>query len=92
MSLATVTFQSIATATKSGEKNGKPWSITEQDAIIETSVMKNRCKISLGKGQEPYKVGSYTFDPCLLLKVSDYGSIQLGRDLPLSPVAAAVKS
>lgn len=91
MSLATVTFSSQATETKSGEKNGKPWSITEQDAIIETSVMKNRCKISLGKGQEPYKVGSYTFDPAVCLKVSDFGSIQLGRDIPLSPVSVPAK-
>ncbi len=93
MSLATVTFHSIATTTKSGEKNGKPWSITEQDAVIETANMKNRCKISLEKGQAPYEPGAYTFDPAHLLKVSDYGSIQLARDLPLTPVrTAAIKA
>lgn len=87
MTLATVTFSSTATKTKTGEKAGKAWSITEQDAVIETPVMKNRCKISLSNGQAPYDVGAYTFDPCFMLKVSDFGSIQLGRDLALAPVA-----
>lgn len=87
MTLATITFADEATKTKSGEKNGKPWSITEQEAIIETPVMKNRCKITLASGQQPYPRGKYTFDPAYCLKVSDFGSIQLGRDLSLSPVA-----
>lgn len=88
MSLATITFFDEAVNRRSGEKDGKKWEMHEQAAVIETPNMKMRCKITLPKGQDPYKRGAYTFDPALCLKVTDFGSIQLGRDLPLSPVAA----
>lgn len=71
--------------TKRGEKNGKPWEITEQAGTIETPHMRNPCKVSLRKGQPPYKPGRYAFDALRALKVSDFGSIQLARDLHLVP-------
>lgn len=87
MNLATITFASKEVFTKNGTKNGKDWSITEQDAIIETPVMRNRCKIALDKGAAPFEPGVYTFNPLECLKVSDFGSIQLGRDLGLKKAA-----
>lgn len=89
MTTAYVTFTSEHTETKTGNKNGKDWSITEQDAIVETPFMKNRCRMSLDKGAGPFKVGRYSFDPCELLKVTDFGSIQLGR-IKLTPAPVAV--
>jgi hypothetical protein len=89
MSLAKITFHSDKTTSKSGEKNGKPWTITEQDATIETPFMRMPCKISLNRDQAPYKAGTYEFDVARALKVSDFGSIQLGRDLHLNPAKPA---
>ncbi len=88
--LAYVTFTSEHTETKSGNKNGKDWSITEQDASIETPYMRNRCRVALDKGAEPFKLGRYSFNPLELLKVSDFGSVQMGR-LKLSPVPLSAK-
>lgn len=89
--VATITFTSEATEKKSGEKNGKPWEIVEQEGTIETPYMRNPCRVSLRKGQPPYKVGRYAFDPLRALRVSDFGSVQLARDLALTPVVEAVK-
>lgn len=91
--LAFVTFTTTETDTKSGTKNGKDWSITEQDASIETPFMRNRCRVALDRGAQPFKVGRYSFNPLELLKVSDFGSIQMGRlkltPAPLSATKAA---
>lgn len=91
MNLAMITLTDEV-HTKSGEKNGKQWSITEQVGTIETPHMRNPCRISLGKGQQPYKPGRYQFDPLKALKVSDFGSIQLARDLQLTPAPAPAKA
>lgn len=88
MNLATITFTSEHVETKSGTKNGKDWEIREQEATIETPFMRNPCRIALGKNQGPYKAGTYEFDVVRSLKVSDFGSVQLNRDLRLTPVAA----
>jgi hypothetical protein len=85
MSLAYITFENETVAVKSGEKNGKAWEIREQAGTIETPYMKNPCAVSLGKGQGAYKAGRYAFDALRALKVSDFGSIQLARDLKLAP-------
>lgn len=88
--LATITFdETSAPIMKSGEKNGKPWSLTEQAGTIETPFMRNPCRVTLQRGQEPYKPGRYSFDPLRALKVSDFGSVQLARDLQLSPIVSA---
>lgn len=87
--LAIIIITSIEVTTKSGEKNGKPWEIREQEATIETPYMRNPCKISLDKGQGAYPPGSYEFDPLRALKVSDFGSVQLSRGMKLVPVAKA---
>lgn len=87
MSLAFVTFTDSKTETKSGTKNGKDWSITEQAGTIETPFMRNPCRVSLDKGASAFQPGRYSFDPLALLKVSDFGSIQLGR-LRLTPAPA----
>lgn len=87
-SIATITFDSEQTTTKSGVKNGKPWEITEQEGTIETPFMRNPCRVSIRKDQAPYARGTYTFDPLRALRVSDFGSVQLARDLQLTPVEA----
>lgn len=83
--MATVTVTSEKINTKSGNKNGKDWTIREQDAVIETKRMRSPWKISLGRDQLPYKPGVYDFDAEDALKVSDFGSLQLMRDLVLVP-------
>lgn len=90
MDLAYITFNDSHTETKSGTKNGKDWSITEQEGTIETPFMRNPCRISLDKGAKAFPPGRYSFNPLALLKVTDFGSIQLGR-LKLSPAPAAAK-
>lgn len=90
--VATITFTSEATEKKSGEKNGKPWEIIEQAGTIETPYMRNPCRLSLRKGQPPYKAGRYSFDPLKALRVSDFGTPQLARDLDLTPVLEAAKT
>ncbi|WP_223621033.1 G5P family DNA-binding protein [Lysobacter sp. ESA13C] len=86
--MATVTVTSEKIETKRGEKNGKPWEIREQSAVIETSQMRNNCKLPLRKDQPPYKVGRYNYDAEAALKVSDFGSVQLQRDMVLEPAKA----
>lgn len=90
MELAYITFPDSKTVTKSGTKNGKDWSITEQAGTIETPFMRNPCAVSLDKGASAFSPGRYSFNPLQLLKVTDFGSIQLGR-LKLSPAPVAAK-
>ena len=89
MSLATVTFTTDTVERKSGEKNGKPWEITEQAATLETAEMRVPVKIGLRKGQPAYKVGRYVMDVVKHLRVSDFGSVQLARYFDLQPAPAS---
>jgi hypothetical protein len=86
--IASITVHSDAVTEKNGEKNGKPWSIREQDATIETPDRRQPVRLSLGKGQAPYAPGRYTLDLVRNLNVSEFGSIQLKRSLELQQVKA----
>lgn len=85
MSLATITVTSETVETKSGEKNGKPWEIREQAAVIETPEMRNPMKLPLRKGQPAFKPGRYTFDVMKHIRISDFGSVQFARYFELQP-------
>jgi hypothetical protein len=83
MSLANITIEDEKIETKSGTKNGKDWEIREQAATIETPHMRMPVRLSLAKGASAYRRGRYTFDVLKSLRVSDFGTIQLARNLPL---------
>lgn len=87
MSLASITITNDKPSEKSGTKNGKDWSIREQEAILETPDRKQPVRIDLGK-HDAYPVGKYTLDLLKNLNVSQFGSIQLKRNLELTPVPA----
>ncbi len=61
MSNVTVTISSTDVKEKSGTKNGKDWSIREQEAVIETPDRKQPVRLDLGK-EDPYPVGRYALD------------------------------
>jgi hypothetical protein len=85
MSHATITIKSDAVLEKSGVKNGKDWSIREQEAILETPDRRQPVRLSLTKGQAAHKPGVYSLDLLRNLNVSEFGSIQLRRALELTP-------
>lgn len=82
---ALITIHSDEVSSKSGTKNGKDWNIREQEAILETPDRRQPVRLSLGKSQDPYKVGKYDLDLLRNLNVSEFGSIQLRRSLELTP-------
>lgn len=84
MSLATIIITDESVKEKNGVKNGKDWSIREQEAIIETLDRRQPVRLDLGKNA-PFKAGKYVLDLVKNLNVSQFGSIQLRRNLELTP-------
>lgn len=89
MSLVKLTIKNEDVSEKNGTKNGKEWSIREQEATLETEDRKQPVRLDLGKSA-PHKAGVYTLDLARNLNVSQFGSIQLRRNLELTP-ATGVK-
>lgn len=85
MNLATIIVTDENVIEKKGTKNGKDWMIREQAATIETADRKQPVRLDLGKSSEPFKAGRYTLDLLKNLNVSQFGSIQLRRNLELIP-------
>lgn len=81
-----VTVTSTEVKTKSGQKNGKDWSIREQAATVETIDRKQPVSLDLGS-DEPYKPGIYRAFFADNLNVSQFGSVQMKRKLALTRVA-----
>lgn len=85
MNLVSITITSEEVTEKSGVKDGKPWLIREQAAVLETADRRQPVKLSLGKTQSAHKAGKYVLDFVRNLRVTDFGSIQLVRSLELTP-------
>lgn len=80
-------------AERSGEKNGKPWTIRNQTAWAYTFDREGkandyplRIEIQLEKDQSAYAPGNYSVAPTSFM-VGDYDKLALGR-LALIPVTA----
>lgn len=84
---AIVTITDETVQEKSGTKNGKDWSIREQGAVIETIDRKQPIRLDLGKSGAPYKAGRYLLKLVANLNISQFGSVQMKRQLVLSPLA-----
>lgn len=84
MSLVKITIKNEDVSEKNGVKNGKEWSIREQEATIETDDRKQPVRLDLGKNA-PHKAGTYLLDLSRNLSISTFGSIQLRRNLELTP-------
>ena len=89
---AKITITSDLVNEKSGTKNGKDWSIREQDAVLETADRRQPVRLSLGKSQNAYAPGVYLLDLVKNLNVSEFGSIQLKRSLELVAMPATAKA
>lgn len=87
MTNVTITITSDEVIKKSGTKNGKDWEIREQPAVIEAPDRKQPVRLDLGKS-DPYAPGVYALDLAKNLNVSQFGSIQLRRNLDLTPIKA----
>lgn len=77
-----VVVESTQVEVKSGvsQKNGKPYEIREQRALIVSDRLRGEVKLLLEKDQAPYAVGDYVFD----LERSIYiGSFQSLRFAPV---------
>ena len=85
---AIITITDETVQEKSGTKNGKDWSIREQAGTIETVDRKQPIRLDLGKSGAPYKAGRYLLSLVQNLNVSQFGSVQMKRQLVLSPITA----
>ena len=82
-----ITILTDAVISKSGTKNGKDWSIREQEGVIEAPDRKQPVSLALGNNA-PYPPGRYALDLVGNLNVSQFGSIGLRRELRLTPIKA----
>lgn len=81
---------------RSGNKNGRDWSMRTQEAWAHTverngtpAAYPEKISITLNDGQEPYQVGNYQLE-AQSLYVGDYGSLRLGTPI-LKPLHAKVQ-
>lgn len=88
MTNVTITITSDEVIKKSGTKDGKSWEIREQPGVIESSDRKQPVRLNLGKS-DPYAPGVYVLDFTKNLNVSNFGSIQLRRNLELTPLKSS---
>lgn len=86
--MITITIANENIEKKSGTKNGKEWSIREQAAVLEAPDRKQPVRLALGNN-DPHKAGTYHLDLNKNLNISQFGSIQLNRNLELTPVPAS---
>lgn len=73
-------------ATKSGEKNGKPWKIEEQFGFLEINGERRRIVVPVGRNEAPKPAGKYTVNLLDHLRVGKYGRLEMDDRLQLSPV------
>lgn len=68
---------------KSGTKNGKDWSVSNQFGFIEVNGERRKITIPLGKNAEPFAPGAYQFDLKESLRVGRFGNLEVDDRLPL---------
>lgn len=73
---------------KSGEKNGKPWSIKEQFAFVEINGERRRIVVPLPRNTAPLVSGIYTVDLIAHLRVGKFGGLELDDRITLIPFKA----
>lgn len=86
----TIRFPDSEVSTKKvkSKKDGSEFEIREQRGVIETFDRKQPVRLALGDAS-PYPAGSYLLDLGRNLLVTNFESIQLKRNLELTPVPAA---
>lgn len=83
-----VTIDSEAQTESGTSKNGKPFTERYQSAYLHEAGKKfpTSCKLPLWDNARPYAQGDYSTEQAL--EISEFGRLQVKRDLVLSPALA----
>jgi hypothetical protein len=74
---------------RSGNKNGRNWTMRTQEARLQSPLLAGRIELTLRDGQQPYSPGEYDLDLEKSLEIGLYGTLMMGRFLHLTPVKSA---
>lgn len=77
---------------RSGNKNGRNWSMRTQDARLMGEYVAGRIELTLGDNQPAYAVGTYELDLERSIEIGNYGTPMLSRRLHLVPAGAGGKA
>jgi hypothetical protein len=74
---------------RSGNKNGRNWTMRTQDGRLQSPYLAGRIELTLNDNQPAYQPGEYELDLEKSLEIGSFGSLRVGRQLHLTPVKGA---
>lgn len=84
-----VIIESPETQTRSGKSaNGRDWSMITQSARLVGEYIAGPLELTLGNNQPPYPAGEYDLNLEKSIALTQYGQIQISRNLNLKLVKA----
>ena len=90
MAKTKVTIEDEVKTDNGVSKDGKPWTERYQEAFLHNGGrFPKSCKVTLYDNARPYRGGDYETEQ--ELEISDYGRLQVKRELALTPLPAPAK-
>lgn len=83
---------STKTETRSGAKNGRAWSMTNQYGFVSVNEETRRIQILIPEDSSPFAVGEYEIDFDKSCYVNSYGSLTLSSELKIKTPATYTKA
>jgi hypothetical protein len=74
---------------RSGNKNGRNWTMRTQEARLQSPMLAGRIELTLRDNQAPYVAGEYDLDLEKSLEIGNFGTLMMGRFLHLTPAKSS---
>lgn len=82
-----IVIESNDVRTRSGNKNGRDWTIKSQNCLMQLNGETRRVDIMLEPDQAPFPSGQYLWDPERSLYFDRQGNLAVSRRFDLIPVS-----